>query len=87
MKMKERINKMNTENKTIELNFPEEIASKLSSGFTEKQVLEKGFEIGVEILFPMYGEKTRKHMQKLYWYDEDFCSDLVSAYFNFERNR
>ena len=85
--MKERINKMNTKNTTIELNFPEEIASKLASGLTEKQVLEKGFEIGVEILFPMYGEKTRKHMQKLYWYDEDFSSDLVSTYFHFERNR
>lgn len=78
---------MKTENKTIELNFPEEIASKLASGLTEKEVLNKGFEIGVEILFPMYGETTRKHMQKLYWYDEDFCSDLVSAYFHFERNR
>jgi len=78
---------MKTENTTIELNFPEEIASKLASGLNEKQVLEKGFETGVAILFPMYGEKTRKHMEKLYSYDEDFCSDLVSTYFHFERNR
>lgn len=77
---------MNT-NKTITLNFPEEVASKLASGLNEKQVLEQGFEVGVAILFPLYGEKSRKYLQNMVRYDEDYCSDLVSNYFFNERNK
>lgn len=75
---------MKTENKTKELNLTEEIASKLSSGLTEKEILNQGFDIGVELLTPLYGQKYAKNfIQKSYWYDEDFCFDILCAYRGF----
>ena len=75
---------MKTKNETKKLNLTEEIASKIPSGLTENEVLKQGFKIGVELMSPLYGEKYAKNfIQKSYWYDEDFCFDILCAYRGF----
>lgn len=84
MKTKERINKMNmknTINENKKLNLTEEIGYLLPSGLTEKQAIEKGFDIGVKLMTPLHGEKYAKNfIQKSFWYDEDFIMDFLAAY-------
>jgi len=67
------------------MTIDELIVGKLPKGLSEREVLAKGFDIGVEILKPLYGDKSKKYMESYYTYDEDFCQDLVSKYFYLER--
>jgi hypothetical protein len=69
------------------MTIDEQIVEKLPAGLCEKEVLSIGFDIGVDILTPLHGYKSKKYMQHYYSYDEDFCSDLVSKYFHMRRKR
>jgi len=69
------------------MTIDEQIVEKLPEGLTEREVLVKGFDIGIEILKPLYGNKSKKYMESYYTYDEDFCQDLVTKYFHLQTSK
>lgn len=54
------------------------ILEQLDSGLTEQQVLTQAFEI-------MCKQQSIRTARYYFWYDEDYASDLVTAYFYKEK--